>query len=126
MDQLTVSDVRAIVSEIKPEAVKINGLQEMLRRLGEFFGDEDVQLIKRDLENKGLIHAWDRFLDVLKCAGVDAFKKYIKVLFSSDFKCTKAFQDTISDVCSRSGLAISELVRGTDSSGKRFSFHFYF
>ena len=125
MDQITVSDVRAILSEIKPEAVKIHGLQGMLRRLSMFFGDEDIHLIERDMENKGPIHAWDRFLDVLKCAGVDAFKEYVRVLFSADFKCTKGFQDTISEVCRSRGLDVSELIRERDESRKRFSFHFY-
>ena len=125
MDQITVSDVTAIVSEIKPEAVKMHGLQGMLRRLSMFFGDEDIHLIKHDMEIKGPIHAWDRFLDALQYAGVDAFKEYVRVLFSSDFKCTKGFQDTISEVCRGRGLDISELIRERDDSCKRFSFHFY-
>ena len=84
---------KAIIKEIKADAVSISGVLTMLTHLEKFFVTEDCQKIKCILENKGSNAAWDQLLDVLKCSGFDAFREYLQIIFSSN-----EFQNTASDL----------------------------
>jgi len=114
--------MKKIIDEIKSEAVKINGLKEMLREVCKFLTEDDQQLIEKELERKGLICGWDKLLDTLKYCDVNAFLEYINVInsWTLAFKCPDELLQNIAYVFSNCGLNINDYLRGRVSGGKRF------
>jgi len=113
--------MKKIIDEIKSEAVKINGLKEMLREVCKFLTEDDQQLIEKELERKGLICGWDKLLDTLKYCDVNAFLEYINVInsWTLAFKCPDELLQNIAYVFSNCGLNINDYLRGRVSGDGR-------
>lgn len=94
--------VKAVITEIKPEGVKISGVEAMLRQLERYFVAEDCQRIKCILQQKGVQESWDELLDVLKRSGYEAFSHYVKQLHSHEFKSfTSELRSMLSKACQK-------------------------
>lgn len=113
--------VRKIISEVKPTATKIDGLEDMLRHLEKHLTDDDIERIRCLLRNNGKISAWDELLDVLKCSGYKAFQEYVKQIFSRNKNSCEELKKMLCESCRENGLDLDELLDKNTGSYQFFS-----
>ena len=108
--------IRKIIDEIKPEAVDVTGVEDMLRHLIVYINVNDYERIKCLLTNNGRIAAWDELFDVLKTCDEKAFEKYVSLILSHRSKAPGEVKEKVKEVCRRNGLEM--LCREQSDCGK--------
>ena len=93
------SNIKKIIAEIKPNAVEINGVHDMLKIQEKHFPEGDVQRIKSYIKDDKTIQAWDELLDVLKFSKEEAFEDYVNYILSCESKSPNHFKKVLINAC---------------------------